>query len=606
MAEASYSAPATAAGLTTEEEDDVWRRLFFDAASKDTELRLVDGNSIWVHSIVLRNSGSRVLAEMAHKSDDQSATNGDASTHESPTDAGWPRKPRQPPKQHPSREETRVTLVDDDVPLAEFEAFLRVLYLCQVDDGDEFVKDESEMSASTTLRNRAKWKSVIKWARRWGVEEVASRIESRLCEEICEDTLIADLDFAVETLWEEKEKDSHPSLVSSFSSSPSSSSSSDPNRTSSVIFRRHLSDFLVANPAFFLHHIQRFRRSHVEFILSLVPQADIPQAFAWILKWTQLHPAEAGDLFQLLEASGVEFNMEMVKKCVEEGLLPAAKVAPLRDWLRMKKKKKAFAAMNGKTEVAEAEEEEIGEEETLVYLTRSHNHPKFRHFPAQFSQLRCNLFHDDTTRNVQIVWQPSGPQPQQPQLHAQPSFLKTHSIILTHSGSACLSKMINGTTSNHAVNGGQLLRIPFHAPTEVSTTAWEIVMKLLYMGEMTLTTEQPGQNPSRLRPVMTPTTVETALSAVLPLGLSNVERRCKAFLFRGIADFAVSRANEHDGSSFYVLLRLALRHSVKGVGEKAVEVLNRKQLPQSEEEMKKISLDVLWFILRTTALLRYV
>ena len=267
-----------------EEEEDVWQRLLRDRASKDVEMRCTDG-SVFVHSLVLRNSGSRILAAMIPNV--PSATSPTDSSRNSNNDHsncihggdGVPHlisssSPSPPPLPHSNGapqgadddSEATTIVVDDDIRRADLETLLRVLYLGRVDN---LVADGISASKAGTV-DRAAAKRIVKMARRWRLEEVASRFERLLCQSLCEETLVGDLDFAVEKLY---------GSASSSSTTSSGDPTPLPTTTASTVFRRCISELLVANPAFFLHHIQRFRRTHVEFILSAVPQADIPQGF---------------------------------------------------------------------------------------------------------------------------------------------------------------------------------------------------------------------------------------------------------------------------------------------------------------------------------------
>ena len=123
--------------------------------------------------------------------------------------------------------------------------------------------------------------------------------------------------------------------------------------------------------------------------------------------------------------------------------------------------------------------------------------------------------------------------------------------------------------------------------------------------------------------LMTLQMVEAVLPVAARLGLPALVRRCENFLVRIIVDAAsdadadasdaasdadASDADASVGSCGSILkaLHLALKHGVEGVGEKAVEMLERKSLPQKEEDMNQVTLEVLWFILKKTSLLRYV
>ena len=348
-----------------------------------------------------------------------------------------------------------------------------------------------------------------------------------------------------------------------------------------------------------------------------------------------MHPTEAGDLFQLLEVSGVAFNMEMVKKAVEEGLLSPIKVAPLRDWLKTKKKKKlaAAATVNGEgkgeeEDKKEEEERDDKEEESASFLTRSHNHSKFRHFPADFSLLRANLFHDDSSKDTHLFLPPSSSSPSSASSSSSSSdhpsrvsIVKAHSMILNLTESRIFEGVEEATDRVNDEGVEERLdikRIQLTPVVDVTAEGLGVVLKLIYFGGMTRDLSDVDR--PKLTPVMTADLVEVGLPTVMASKLPVVEKRCKSFLVDVIARFAAAaaaaaaesnsigqaenQASYDEGLHFFNLLHLALRHSVKGVGEKAVEVLMRRQLPKSTDEMKKISLDVLWFILRTTTLLR--
>ena len=327
--------------------------------------------------------------------------------------------------------------------------------------------------------------------------------------------------------------------------------------------------------------------------------------------------------------------MEMVKKCVEEGLLSPTKVAPLRDWLKMRKKKKGGV---GRRVGAEEEEEE--EDELLsAILSRSHDHPKFRHFPPNFSLLRQNLYEDEASRDVFLLFEESSdaqtPRQQHhprrrdsstfscngsspPPHHRQTSILKTHSTLLTHSGSPLLTQLLSSGRQSSV--DPRMRQIAFPPEFEPTSAGLKAVLESLYFGNFASATTGSDQRwrtkEDNLVVVdsITRDSVEHILPLASRLGLRALTMRCEKILIRIISatedddaadddDIDVVEIEEGCPGRILKAIHVGLKQGV-GIGESAVETLERKSLPKYAEGVKCVSLQVLWFILKKTTLLR--